>query len=132
VPTRELAVVSRIPGGLEDLFTSSPGSRPPHYPFRSLADFEQTELFVGRDHTDGEIDDQLALWKRHAPGSGVSLKNAREMHQYLQAVGIEEDLSEVSNVVLGTLVIRRIIRLIFQLEVRTGRNTGPVRTQENS
>src|ERR1700679_1700520 len=98
VPTRELAALSRSPElGLEDLFGSSnSSSRPPYFPFKTLADFEQTELFVRRDHTDGEIDDQLGLWRRHAPaGTGVTLKNAREMHQCLQAAGVEEDLSQV-------------------------------------
>lgn len=45
--------------------------------------------------TDRHIDEQLDLWRRHAPGANVTLKNAREMHQYLQAAGIEEDLSQV-------------------------------------
>ena len=95
--TRELAAVRRSPKGLGDPLPSGSDPQPLYSPFRSLADFEQTELFVRRDFTDGEIDDQLDLWKRHAAqGTGVTLKNAREMHQYLQAAGTEDDLSQVS------------------------------------
>ena len=71
-------------------------TRPPYFPFKSLADFEQTELFVRDDHTDGGINRQLDLWRRHAPGTGVMLKNAREMHQCLEAAGLEEDISQVT------------------------------------
>ena len=95
VPTKKLAAVPRSSGGLENLFPSNGDPRPPYFPFRTLADFEQSELFVRRDHTDGEINDQLDIWRRHAPGTGMTLKNAREMHQYLEAAGIEEDLAQV-------------------------------------
>ena len=100
VSTRELAAVRRSPEGLGDRLPSGSDRsdpRPPYSPFKTLADFEQTELFVRRDHTDGEIDDQLNLWQRHvAQGTGVTLKNAREMHRCLQAAGTEGDLSQVS------------------------------------
>jgi len=92
--TREVATFSRIPEGLEDPLPLD-DSRPPYFPFKTLADFEQTELFIKRDHTDSQIDEQLDLWRRHAPGAGVTLKNAREMHRSLQVAGIEEDLSQV-------------------------------------
>ena len=97
VPTRELkAIAERIPGDLEDLLhLDDSNPRPLFFPFKTLADFEQTELFIRHDHTDGEINHQLDLWKRHASGAGVTLKNAREMHRCLQAAGIEEDLSQV-------------------------------------
>jgi hypothetical protein len=95
VPTRQLAAVSKKSKGLEDLLLSDFDSRPPYFPFRSLADFELTEMFVRRDRTDGEINDELDLWRRHASGVGVTLKNAREMHRCLEAAGIEEDLSQV-------------------------------------
>ena len=93
--TRELAAFSRNPEDPEDPLPLD-DSRPPYFPFNTLADFEQTELFVKRDHTDPQIDDQLNLWGRHAPNVGVTLKNAREMHQYLQTAGVEEDLSQVA------------------------------------
>ena len=93
VPTRELATFSRHPQDLEE--PPRDNSQPPYFPFKTLADFEQTELFIKRDHSDPEIDEQLDLWRRHAPSTGVTLKNAREMHQHLQAAGIEEDLSQV-------------------------------------
>jgi hypothetical protein len=95
VPTKKLAALSRNSGDLEDLFPSNCDSRPPYFPFKTLADFEQTELFVRRDHTDGEINHQLDLWRRHAPCTGVTLSNAREMHQFLETAGVEEDLSQV-------------------------------------
>jgi hypothetical protein len=95
VPTCRLAAASKCSEGLEDLLLSDFDPRPPYFPFQSLADFEITELFVRRDRTDGEINDELDLWRRHASGVGVTLKSAREMHQYLQAAGIEEDLSQV-------------------------------------
>ena len=95
VQTKELAAVPRSSGYLEDSLPSNGDDRSPHFPFKTLADFEQTELFIRRDHTDGEINDQLDLWRRHAPCAGVTLKNAREMHQYLDAAGIEEDLTQV-------------------------------------
>jgi hypothetical protein len=95
LPTRELATFSSTnPEGPEGSLPLD-DSRPPYHPFKTLADFEQAELFVRRDHPDSQIDDQLDLWRRHAPNVGVTLKNAREMHQYLQAAGIEEDLSQV-------------------------------------
>jgi hypothetical protein len=92
-PTTELAAFSRCPGNTESLRLNDP--RPPYFPFKSLADFEQTEIFVKRDHTDSEINDQLSLWGCHANGEGVTLKNAREMHRCLEAAGVEEDLSQV-------------------------------------
>lgn len=114
VSTKELAAARRSPEGLEDRPPSGSDPQPPYFPFKSLADFEQTELFVRRDHTDGEIDDQLNLWQRHAAqGTGVTLKNAREMHRCLQAAGIEDDLSQVSFICFlyhGT-------QLTFRLEV---------------
>jgi hypothetical protein len=94
VPTREVAVISRSPGDLEDSLPPT-DSQPTYFPFRTLADFEQTELFVRCDQTDGKINQQLDLWRRHAPGTGVTLKNAREMHQCLEASGTEEDLLQV-------------------------------------
>jgi len=94
IPTRELANISRSPEDSENLLPLD-DSQPPHFPFRTLADFEQTELFIKRDNTDPQIDEQLNLWRRHAPGVAVTLKNAREMHQHLEAAGIEEDLSQV-------------------------------------
>jgi hypothetical protein len=96
VPTWQLAAVSKSSRGLKDLLLSDFDSRPPYFPFRSLADFELTEMFVRRDRTDGEINDELDLWRRHASGVGVTLKNAREMHRCLEAAGIEEDLSQVT------------------------------------
>lgn len=96
VPTKKLAAVPRNSGpDRKDLLPSVDDSRSPYFPFRSLADFEQTELFVRHDCTDGEINGQLDLWRRHGSGTGVTLKNAREMHQYLEAAGIEEDVSQV-------------------------------------
>ena len=96
MPTKELAAISRTEG-LEDLTPSDSNSRPPYFPFRSLADFELTELFVKRDQTDGEINDLLNLWIRHAPGTGVTLKNAQDVHRHLQAASFEEDLSQVTS-----------------------------------
>ena len=96
VPTRELVAIPRgSSGNSEDLLPLDSDSQPHFFPFKSLADFEQTELFIKHDHTDGEINIQLDLWRRNALGAGVTLKNAREMHQCLQTTGIEEDLSQV-------------------------------------
>ena len=92
IATRELTDFSSRPEDLEDPLPLN-DSRPPYFPFRTLADFEQTELFVKHDHTNPQIDDQLDLWRRHAPGVGVTLRNAREMHKFLEAAGIEDDLS---------------------------------------
>ena len=95
VQTAEVTqVLPRCPEDLAVLLPSD-NLRPPYFPFKTLADFEQTELFVKRDHTDPQIDEQLDLWRRHAPNASVTLKNAREMHKYLQAAGIEDDLSQV-------------------------------------
>ena len=94
ISTRELAAFSRCPENVE--FPLHGNSGPPYFPFKTLADFEQTELFVKRDQTDSEINDQLGLWRRHANGEGVTLKNAREMHQCLEAAGVEDDLSQVN------------------------------------
>ena len=92
VPTRELAACS----GNSD-FSENPvdDSRPPYFPFETLADFEQTELFVKRNCADPFINEQLDLWKRYAPNGDVTLKNAREMHQCLWAAAVEDDLSQV-------------------------------------
>ena len=94
IPTKELMALSRGPQSPADQIPLD-DSRPPHFPFETLADFEQTELFIKRDHTDPEIDEQLDLWRRHGPRSAVTLKNAREMHRCLQMAGVEEDLSQV-------------------------------------
>ena len=94
IPTSELPTLSRHPNILEDC---TDDTRPPYFPFETLADFEQTEIFVKRNCTDPFINEQLDLWRRYAPNDGVTLKNAREMHQYLWAAGIEEDLSQVAH-----------------------------------
>lgn len=94
IPTKELVALSRGPEDLADQIPLD-DSRPPYIPFETLADFEQTELFIKRDHTDPEIDEQLDIWRRHGPRSAVTLKNAREMHRCLQVAGDEEDLSQV-------------------------------------
>ena len=97
VLTRKLMAVRRSPEGLGDPLPSGSDPQPLHFPFRSLADFKQTELFVKCDFTDGEIDNQLNLWKCHAAhGTGVTLKNAQEMHQCLQAASTKDNLSQVS------------------------------------
>jgi len=44
VPTRELAAISRSSGDLEGLLLSDFDSQPPHFPFKTLADFEQTAV----------------------------------------------------------------------------------------
>ena len=94
--TRELAQTPpRSSEDLGDSFSPDDSRQSPYFPFRTLADFEQTELFIKRDYVDSQINEQLDLWKRHAPGASVTLKNAREMHKYLQAAGIEDDLSQV-------------------------------------
>jgi len=92
IPTSELSTFSRNPDISEDPIDDT---RPPYFPFRSLADFEQTELFIKRNCADPFVNKQLDLWRCYAPNSGVTLKNAREMHQCLWAAGIEEDLSQV-------------------------------------
>ena len=92
VPTRELSTFVRNPDALEDRIDDT---RPPYYPFKTLGDFEQTELFIKRDCADPFINEQLELWRQHGPNSNVTLKNAREMHQRLWAAGIDEDLSQV-------------------------------------
>ena len=92
IPSSELPTFSRHPDILEGHIDDT---RPPYFPFKTLADFEQTEIFVKRNCTDSFINEQLDLWRRYAPYDGVTLKNAREMHQYLWDAGIEEDLSQV-------------------------------------
>lgn len=95
IPTRELTQAFPDPSDPNDLLPSSNGSRPSYFPFKTLADFEQTELFIKRDHTDPQINEQLDLWRRHGPDGSVTLKNAREMHQYLQTAGVDDDISQV-------------------------------------
>lgn len=94
MPTKSLPAASTSSQDLSPPYTDS---RPPYFPFSSLADFEQVEHFVRHDHTDREINGQLELWRSHAPGAGVTIKNAREVHQCLKAAGIEEDLSQVTS-----------------------------------
>ena len=93
IPTKELPAFSRNSHLLENPVVND--SQPPYFPFETLADFEQTELFVKRDCADPFINEQLDLWRRYASNNGVTLKNAREMHQCLWAAGIEDDLSQV-------------------------------------
>lgn len=59
---------------------------PPWYPFETRADFEQTELHIRYGDTDGHINDQLKLARRHNWGSDLTLSNARDMHQILAKV----------------------------------------------
>ena len=64
--TSELSAFSRNLDPLESPDTNiSDGSvssdRPPHFPFKTLADFEQTELFIKRNCTDPFINKQLGL-----------------------------------------------------------------------
>ena len=92
VLTRELSGFTRHLDASEDPIDDT---RPPYSPFETLADFEQTELFIKRDCADPFVNEQLSLWRQYAPNSDVTLKNAREMHQRLWAAGIEEDLSQV-------------------------------------
>ena len=99
IPTKELSTFSRNSHFLEDPVDDP---RPPYFPFKTLADFEQTELFIKRNCADPFINEQLDLWRRYASNSGVTLKNAREMHRCLWAAGTEEDLSQVVPHVLYT------------------------------
>lgn len=92
--TKELLAPRQTPKSFESSLPLD-DSRPPYFPFKTLADFGQTELFVKRDQTDSHINEQLDLWRRHAPGTGVTLRNAREMHKCLEAAGTEEDISKV-------------------------------------
>jgi hypothetical protein len=66
-----------------------------HFPFKTLADFEQMEPFVKHNCADPFINDQLDLWRCYVCNGGVTLKNAQEMHQCLWAAGVGEDLSQV-------------------------------------
>lgn len=116
IPTRELNTFRGTPTALKDSIPSG-DSRPPYFPFKTLADFEQTELFVKRDQTDPHINEQLDLWKRHGPGAGVTLKNAREMHKCLEDAGIEGDLSQVKSQQHALHD-----ELTWLLKVRTGSN----------
>ena len=90
VPSRELSTFTRNPDALEDYVDDT---RPPYFPFETLADFEQIELFIKRNCADPFVNEQLDLWKQHGPSSNVTLKNTREMHQCLLAAGNEGDLS---------------------------------------
>jgi hypothetical protein len=92
MPTSELPTFSRDPDISDNTVDDT---RFPYFPFKTLADFEQTELFIKRDCADPFINEQLNLWRRYAPNSGVTLKNAREMHRCLWAAGTEDDLSQV-------------------------------------
>ena len=95
IATRELTDFSNCPEDLEGPLPLN-DSQPPYFPFWTLANFEQTELFVKCNHTDPQIDNQLDLWRHHAPGMDVTLRNAQEMHKCLEAAGIEDDLSQVT------------------------------------
>ena len=99
---------------LEDLLPSwnvDPTTRPPYFPFNTLADFEQTKLFVKDNHTDGGINRQLDFWRHHGlPNAGVTLKNAREMHKCLKTAGLEEDILQVTS----PDIILRNIQLMTQ------------------
>ena len=73
IPTKELSDFSRNPD-----VSGCPinGTRPPYFPFETLTDFEQTEIFIKRNCPDPFINEQLYLWRRYAPGTGVMMKNA--------------------------------------------------------
>lgn len=60
------------------------------FPFCTREDFEQAELFLTNNCSDKFINRQLALSARAAPQSRITLRNAQEIHQLLQA-GIDND-----------------------------------------
>lgn len=93
IPTKELPDFSR---NLHLSENPVDDPRSPYFPFKTLADFEQTELFIKRNCADPFINEQLDLWSRYGSNNSVTLKNAREMHRCLWAAGIEEDLSQVT------------------------------------
>jgi len=72
----------------------------PWAPFASRGDFEQAELFIKHNCTNGLINDQLHLnRKRDLHGHGLDdpplMKNAREMHKILDEAGSDLDISLV-------------------------------------
>ena len=69
-------------------------------PFPTRADFEQAELFVNNNFSDGVINEQLKLAHQH--GMRLEVKTARKMHELL-ARGFGED-TEASQVGASTLL----------------------------
>ena len=79
---------------------SSLSSTTPWAPFSSRDEFEQAELFIKHNCTNGLINDQLHLnQKRDSHHSGPdhppSMKNVREMHRILEEAGSDLDISLV-------------------------------------
>jgi hypothetical protein len=68
----------------------------PWTPFTTLADFEQTALFLNYNCADPQIDAQLALIRASSDGTNITLRNAKEMHRLLAGALDMEDLTDVS------------------------------------
>jgi len=72
----------------------------PWAPFSSRGDFEQAELFIKHNCTNGLINDQLRLNQKqdssnHGQSNPPSMKNAREMHKILEEARSNLDISSV-------------------------------------
>jgi hypothetical protein len=77
----------------------------PWAPFASRADFEQAELFIKHNCTNGLINDQLRLNQKQDsgdryPGNPPLMKNAQDLHKILEVARSDLDISSVSWVYL--------------------------------
>lgn len=70
---------------------------PPYWPFRTLEDFEQAELFDISEASNETINMQLSLNRKLQKGnSPITLKNARELHETLDRAQVL-DIEKVSS-----------------------------------
>ena len=66
-------------------------------PFPTRADFEQAELFINNNCSDGLINSQLKLARQN--GMRLEVKTAREMHKLLACgAGVDADGSQVRRI----------------------------------
>lgn len=78
---------------------------PPWAPFTSRNDFEQAELFIKHNCTNGLINDQLQLNQKqeshhHHSGGHHMMKNARDLHKILKEAESNLDMSPVCSIYL--------------------------------
>ena len=79
---------------------------PPWHPFRSRADFEQTELFLNNDCSDPFIDSQLKIIHSGSPSKNhVTLQSAKDMHRTLARIPQIEGLPGVCTLSLASPVL---------------------------
>ncbi len=95
LPPEDLDRSSSMAPSQDDIVENVTSKVPPWYPFGTLEDFEQVELFVEYNATDPQINRQLDLITRASNDCSLTIKSAAEIHALLAQAADFEAIDEV-------------------------------------